>query len=240
MRAVLGHKKMINTSKIYKMRVVFCVSEKAPKRLDILNAVRNMVLASGLDYVPAKVNMHWPRLSFGPFAEHGQIARREYIDIYLKTSVSAQEVRACLEHSRPPEILLIDVYRVPYSLAVLRQLATCAIYTIEGDFASFRPSQTIEEWATATHLQAVQQAANGMRLTTDIRPFVREARLLTEQRTELTLQRVEDRWINPLVCIYAWLEMDITTPFAELVDERFKVIREGLYWQDSAQNLHLI
>ena len=231
---------MINTLKIYKMRIVFSMPESASKHSDTLSAVRAMILHSGLNYMPAKVNAHWPRLSYGPSVGRGQVARREYIDIYLKTSVSAEYVREQLEQSKPQGMTLLDVKRVPYSLASVQQLATAAVYVLEGDFASYTPKQTIEEWEAAARLEVVQQANNGMRLTTDIRLFVRSARTKGENKIELTLLPVEEKWINPLVCVYAWLGIEIFGPLSELTDERFKVIREGLYWQDSAKDLHLI
>lgn len=231
---------MINTSKIYKMRVVFCVSEDGPNRSETLDAVRTMVLHSGLNYMPAKTNAHWPRLSYGPLVGRGQTARREYIDIYLRKFVSVQDVRKHLEQSKPQGVHLIDVKRVPYSLASLQQLATAAVYTIEGEFASFKPKQTIEEQIAQTRFDAQQQTSNGMHFTTDLHPFVRSARSLGEQRIELTLVPVAEKWMNPLVCVYAWLGIEITGPLETLTDERFKIIREGLYWQDGAGDLHPI
>ncbi len=231
---------MINTSKIYKMRIVFSVSENGPKRQDILSALRTMILHSGLDYMPAKVNARWPRLSYGPLVGRGQMAQREYIDIYLKTSVSAEQVREQLEKSKPQGIVLLDVRRVPYALASVQQLASAAVYVIEGDFARYAPKQTIEKWAAATRLEVVQQADNGMRLTADVRSFVHSVRSKAERQIELTLLCIEEKWMNPLVCVYAWLGMEVLGPLAELTDERFNVIREGLYWQDNAGNLHLI
>ena len=214
--------------------------EKGTKHSDMLSAVRNMILHSGLDYMPAKINARWPRLSYGPLVGRGQTAQREYIDIYLKTSVSAQEVRNCLEQSKPQGMSIVEVRRVPYALAGVQQLATAAVYTVEGDFSAYSAQQTIENWAAKTQLEAVQQAPNGMRITENIRPFVRQVRTLGEQKVELTLSPVAEKWINPLVCIYTWLGIVITCPFAELADERFNIIREGLYWQDSAGDLHLI
>lgn len=222
------------------MRIVFSVSENSSKRQDTLNALRTMILHSGLDYMPAKVNARWPRLSYGPLLGRGQKARREYIDIYLKTSVSAEYAREQLEKSKPQGLNLLDVKRVPYALASVQQLAQAAIYVIKGDFAGYTPKQTIEKWATAARLEIVQQANNGMRVTTDIRPFVRSARSRGESQVELMLLPVKEKWINPLVCVYAWLGIEISSPLAELMDERFEIIREGLYWQDSAGNLHLI
>ncbi len=222
------------------MRVVFCVSEDGPKRSETLDAVRQMVLRSGLNYMPAKTNAHWPRFSYGPLVGRGQTARREYIDIYLRQFVSVQDVRAHLEQSKPQGVHLIDVRRVPYSLASLQQLAAAAVYTIEGDFASCKPKQTIENQVAQVRLQAAHRASNGMCFMTDIRPYVRSARSIGEQRIELTLVPVAEKWMNPLVCVYAWLGIEITGPLEALTDERFKVIREGLYWQDSAGDLHPI
>lgn len=222
------------------MRVVFSVSENVSKQQDTFNAVRNTILHSGLDYMPAKVNARWPRLSSGPGVGRGQEAKREYIDIYLKTSVPVEQVREQLNKSKPQGMTILDVKRVPYALASVQQLSAAAVWIIEGDFAAFDPAQTIEKWMATGRMDAVQRASNGMRFTMDICPFVYRARALRENQIELTLLSVAQKWINPLVCIYAWLGMEIPCPPADLTDERFKVIREGLYWQDSAGDLHLI
>ena len=222
------------------MRIVFSVSENGSKHQDTLSTVRAMILRSGLDYMPAKVNARWPRLSYGPSVGRGQVAQREYVDLYLKTSVSAEYVREQLEKNKPQGLVLLDVKRVPYALASVQQLSSAAVYVIEGDFAAYAPKQTIEGWGTSTRLEVVQQANNGMRVVTDIRPFVRSARCKGDHQIELTLVPVAEKWINPLVCVYAWLGIEILGQLAELTDERFNVIREGLYWQDSAGDLHLI
>lgn len=221
------------------MRVVFCVAKEKSNQ-NTLDAVRKMILQSGLDYIPAKVNAHWPRLSYGPSIGRGQIAQREYIDIYLKTLVPVQTVQACLEHGRPQGITLLEVKRVPYSLASVPQLAAAAVYVVEGDFSANSTKNSLEDPAVCTRWEVVQQAHNGMRFTIDVSSFVRKARLLAPDRLELTLVPVSQKWPNPLLCIYAWLGIQIDGVLEDLTDERFKIIREGLYWQDSVGDLHLI
>ena len=78
---------MINTSKIYKMRIVLRVGNWPAEIQSVFNAVRSMVLASELPVEPAKVNKNWPRLSYGPQVAVGQHAEREYLDIYLQEMI---------------------------------------------------------------------------------------------------------------------------------------------------------
>lgn len=227
-------------SKIYKMRIVLQVLPEGPRGKDFLPAVRQMILSSKLAYVPAKINAHWPRLSYGPSIGKGQLALREYIDIYLKTSVPVQQVQESLAAHAPQGIAVLAVHRVPYALASLQQLATAAVYEIEGNFAMYAPVQTLENYVSATRLESVRRAANSMSVTVDIKPFVRQAHQLDDKRIECTLVSVEEKWMNPLILIYAWLGWEIPLPAEQLTDERFKVIRQGLYWKDSNDALHQI
>ena len=231
---------MLNISKIYKMRIVFCVSQTGPARSGTLSMLRTWVLQSGLAYMPAKMNARWPRLSYGPSLGRGQTARREYVDIYLNQPASQAQVTTQLARSKPHAITLLEVRRVPYSLASVQQLAAAVVYTVAGNFAQYNPTQSLEEQVASGRLEIVQQAPNGMRLITPLLPFVRQVRSLHPGEVELTLVPMGDKWMNPLACIYAWLGIEISGPLEELTDEHFNVIREGLYWKDSADNLHLI
>lgn len=105
-----------------------------------------MVLASGLPFEPAKVNKNWPRLAYGPAPAFGQTAEREYLDIYLRTSVSAEETRAGLEAAKPKGLELVSVERVPYALPSVQNLAAVAKYRVEGDFALYAPEETAEDF----------------------------------------------------------------------------------------------
>lgn len=229
---------MIKPSKIYKMRIVFHLSADAPGRADLVGTLRHMVVKSGLAYARAKQNPGAPRISYGPSVKRGQFATREYVDIYLFSSVNAQKVRAKLEAAKPQGMTILDATRIPFTLAGVQQLASVVAYEVKGDFVSYHPQQTLENYVSCARLEVTQQAENGVTLTRDIKPFVRSVQTVDPGRIELLLNRVEEKWMNPLEVICAWLQ--IPMPSEEEAGERFTVIRQGLYWQDSQGNLTLI
>jgi len=230
---------MIKPSKIYKMRIVFHLTADAPGRADIVGMLRTWILKSGLPFAHAKQSFKTPRIAYGPGIKRGQFAAREYAELYLFTSVSAPKARARLEACKPQGLTLLDAKRIPFTLAGVQQLASVVAYEVQGDFASYHPAQTLENYIASPRLEVTRSAPNGLQLTTDIKPFVRQACLLDASRAQLILNRVDERWISPLELISAWLGENFTAG-ENTADERFTIIRQGLYWQDSQNNLHLI
>ncbi len=230
---------MINASKIYKMRIVFHLAADAPGRADTVGMLRTWILKSGLPFARAKQNPKAPRIAYGPGIKRGQFAAREYADIYLFTSVRASKARARLESCKPQGLTVLEAKRIPFALAGVQQLASVAVYEVQGDFASYHPQQTLENYVASSRLEVTRTAPSGLRLATDIKPFVRSARMLDNRRIELTLNRVDERWIGPLELIRAWLGEDFPAG-DDAADARFTIIRQGLYWVDSQDTLHLI
>ncbi len=223
------------------MRVVFHLAPALAGSEDKVELLRRMVLASGLVFAGAKQNRKAPRLVYGPCVKRGQFAQREYVDIYLLKSVPVAQVQARLEASKPQGLTLLDVQRVPYALAGVQQLASVAVYEVAGDFTAYTPKQTIENYVSSARLEVTRRAANGICLTTDLKPFVRSARTLAADRVELMLNRVEEKWISPMEIIQAWLGIEGNVSLSgEPLEACFNIIRQGLYWTDSENNLHLI
>lgn len=222
------------------MRIVFHLAPDAPGRADLVETLRTMVQKSGLPFARAKQNFKAPRISYGPGIKRGQWAAREYAELYFFTSVSAQKVRTRLEACKPKGFTFLDMKRIPFSLAGLQQLASVVVYEVQGDFTSYAPKQTLENYVSSSRLEVTHPAPNGVSVTADIKPFVRSARMLDATRAELTLNRVEDRWLGPLELIGAWLGENLNPTGENAADTRFTIIRQGLYWQDSQNNLHLI
>ncbi len=219
------------------MRIVFQLDACAPARTDVTGALRQMVQESGLPYARAKQNPHAPRLNYGPSLKKGQRAVREYADIYLLESAGAEQVRRQLERSKPQGLALLEVYRVPYTFPAVQQLATVGKFTAQGDFSAYFPRQTFENYVACAQVEVVRQAANGMTLITDIKPFVVAGRTVSPQCIEMTLTSVADKWLNPLEAVCGWLDI----PLQEDVSAcDFAITRQGLYWKDSAGELHLI
>mgnify|MGYP001780453186 FL=1 len=231
---------MINTPKIYKMRIVFRGPENTVGTPFIFNAVRKMVLASGLPFEKAKVNPHWPRLAYGPAPAKGQIAEREYLDIYLTEPVAADIVRPALEKAAPAGIQLLSVQRVPYALPSVQNLASAARYRIEGDFASYAPAQPAETFFNAARIDVVERAENGLTFTQNAKPFVLEVHQPSARQLFLTLACVDGKWFRPQLLAAAWLGVEIPAQADAPLLEEFTFIREGLFWRDSAGALHLI
>lgn len=231
---------MIKPSKIYKMRIVFHLAADAPGRADVVETLRTMIQKSRLPFARAKQNPKVPRIAYGPSVRRGQFATREYAELYFFTSVSVQKARARLEACKPQGFTFLDVQRIPFTMAGLQQLASVVVYEVQGDFVSYAPKQTLENYVSSSRLEIMRSAPGGLRLPTDIKPFIRTVRMLDATRAELTLNRVEDRWLSPLEIIGAWLGEENIPASENAADTRFTIIRQGLYWTDSANNLHLI
>lgn len=229
---------MINTSKIYKMRIVFSMAQSNSSG-DKVALLRRLLVQSNVPFAPARQNPRAPRVAYGPAVKQGETALREYADIYLTEPTDADVLRKRLEENKPAQLTILEVKRVPYALAGVQQLAGLARYRVEGNFEAFSPKQTLENCVLSARLEVICLAPNGMRLTTDLKPFVAGARTLGPKAVEITLRQVEDKCISPLDVIYAWLGLKSPSYPLE-ADERFNITREGLYWQDSQGNLHLI
>ena len=219
------------------MRIVFQLDACAPARTDVTGALRQMVQESNLPYARAKQNPRVPRLNYGPSVKKGQWAVREYADIYLLQSVGANQVRQQLERSKPQGLVLLEVYRVPYAFPAVQQLATVGKFRAQGNFLAYFPQQTFENYVTCAQVEVVRQAANGMTLTTDIKPFIVGGKTISPQCIEMTLTSVADKWLNPLEVVCGWLDIPMQD---DIICNDFTMVRQGLYWKDSTGELHLI
>lgn len=222
------------------MRIVFTCAEKSPARLNTFNAVRSMVLASGLPYEPAKVNKHWPRLAYGPAPSMGVRAEREYLDIYLLSAVPAEQVRSSLEQAKPQGLTLLDVQRVPYALPSVQNLAAAAVYRVEGNFDLFAPDMTAEDFFNAARVDITRRADNGLALVQNAKPYIWKAQTVSDRAVRLTLLNVQGKWERPQTLIAAWLGIDIPAQDDAFTVEGFTFIRESFLWQDSEGKFHPI
>ncbi len=221
------------------MRIVFRVDTAG--QTNVFNAVRKMVLTSGLKFEPAKVNKNWPRLAYGPAPATGQRAEREYLDIYLQEPVAAEEVRAALAVCAPKGFELLQVERVPYPLPSVQNLAAAVRYRVEGDFSRFASSgRKIEQLVESGKAVVVRRADNGLSCATDILPFVVSANTLSANEISLTLQKVGEKWMRPEWVVAAWLEVELPAQEDAAVLEDFRFIRESFFWRDSQGELHPI
>ena len=222
------------------MRIVFTCAEKSPARLNTFNAVRSMVLASGLPYEPAKVNKNWPRLAYGPAPSMGVRAEREYLDIYLLSAVSAEQVRSSLEQAKPQGLTLLDVQRVPYALPSVQNLAAAAVYRVEGNFDLFAPDMTAEDFFNAARVDITRRADNGLALVQNAKPYIWKAQTVSNRAVRLMLLNVQGKWERPQTLIAAWLGIDIPAQDEAFTVEGFTFIRESFLWQDSEGEFHPI
>lgn len=222
------------------MRIVFTCAEKSPARLNTFNAVRSMVLASGLPYEPAKVNKNWPRLAYGPAPSMGVRAEREYLDIYLLSAVPAEQVRSSLEQAKPQGLTLLDVQRVPYALPSVQNLAAAAVYRVEGNFGLFAPDMTAEDFFNAARVDITRWADNGLALVQNAKPYIWKAQTVSNRAVRLTLLNVQGKWERPQTLIAAWLGIDIPAQDEAFTVEGFTFIRESFLWQDSEGEFHPI
>ena len=232
---------MKNTKKIYKMRIVFCFSEKAKQGTNCFNAVRKMILTSGLPYEPAQVNANWPRFAYGPALANGQQAEREYVDIYLRERRSEAEVRAALQQVAPEGFNLLQVARVPYPLPSVQNLAAAVRYRVKGDFSPYISSgRKIEIWAGEDALPVPWPAKDGTVCRKTLKQVLLEAGTVSAEEVAFTLAVVKGKWIPPQWLVATWLGQKIPVESEAWVAQGFVFIRQGFYWQDSQGELHLI
>ncbi len=231
---------MINAPKIYKMRIVFHVVKKTAGTANVFNAVRKMVLASGLPFEPAKVNANWPRLSYGPAPALGQRAEREYLDIYLQNKTAEEEVRSALIKAAPQGLEIVSVKRVPYPLPSVQNLAAAARYRLQGNFASFENGRKLEDFVNAARVEVTRRAVNGLACVTDAKPYIVSAEVTSPDEAVLTLACVQGKWVKPEWIVAAWLGLEIPAEDEEFSVDGVTVTRECLLWRDSEGLFHPI
>lgn len=229
----------MNTPKIYKIRVVFRWLKNQADR-NTFNAVRKMVLTAGLPFEPAKVNKNWPRLAYGPSPALGQRAEREYLDIYLQKSIAAEEVQSALEKAAPSGLELLSVRRVPYPLPSVQNLAAAARYRVEGNFSSYQPGRKLEEFLSPGRVEITRRAENGLSCVKELSAHIGLCRTISPEVVSLTVLSVQGKWINPEEIIAAWLGLEVPAGEENFTVEGLTFIREGLFWQDSQGEFHLI
>lgn len=222
------------------MRIVFRIARKTAGTKNVFNAVRQMVLASGLPFEPAKVNKNWPRLAYGPAPAQGQRAEREYLDVYLQTPVAADKVRSALVQAAPQGLEITDVRRVPYPLPSVQNLAVAARYRIKGNFPSFEPERKLEDFVNAPRVEITRRAVNGLSCVTDAKPYIVSAQTSAPDEISLTLQSVGDKWMKPEWVLAAWLGMEIPAEDEAFAVDGVTAVRECLLWRDSQGGLHPI
>ena len=221
------------------MRIVFREELLPAEDRNTFSAVRKMVLASGLPVEPAKMNKHWPRLSYGPTVAQGQLAEREYLDIYLQELVPAADVKQRLEVVAPRGLHILAVERVPYPLLSVQNLATAARYLVKGDFPGLNTSgRKWETFISAGQILLTRRAENGLAVTLDVAPYLVDASMCASDEILCTLQRVQDKWMRPEWLVAAWLGIEV--PFQEeaFTLDGICVTRQCLLWRDSQGELH--
>lgn len=226
-----GIKKMINTSKIYKMRIVFRWTGNDTLQADGPVVLRERLLKSGLSYVPVKGRPGCPRISYGPPLGREVRAERDYADIYFWRPVSEEILRERLS-DKIAGLEVLEAYRVPYAFASVQNLAEAAAYRVEGDFSAYAPAVPAETYFNAPQLKITRQADNGMTFTWDVKPFVHSLEILGPQSIRLIVRSVAEKWVSSQELIAAWLGVEKQ----QLSNIQF--IRERLFWQDTGGTLH--
>jgi len=205
----------------------------------IMAVLREMVLASGLPFEPAKINKNWPRLAYGPVLGYGQRSLGEWADLYFSAPVSQAEAQDRLTASAPDGVCVLRVRRVPYALPSVNQLAEVVQYSAQGDFLSYHPTRTVEEFFKAAHVYVAVEGPNGMTLQRDVKPFIDSVRQPQPQQLKLLLQKQGDQWIKPEEVVAAWLQVAVPAG-AEFALPGIIFTREALFWRDSNQCLHAL
>ena len=227
---------MIEAPKIYKMRIVFSVAGIWDHKR-IFNALREMVLHSGLPFEPAKVNKNWPRLAYGPALGYRQYSLGEIADLYFAAPVKEAVAQDALSKSAPDGVRVLRVRRVPYALPSVSHLADVMQYSVEGNFAQYAPRCAAEEFFAAKQVYVCVEAPNGLTVQKDLKPFLLRITQPQTDKLELLLQRAGDQMAKPEHLVAAWLNVAVPAE-AEFTLDHIKFTREALYWRNAAGELH--
>jgi len=220
------------------MRIVFRVEQNSQGALHIFDAVRNMVLASGLPFTPAKVNPRWPRLAYGPAPAQGQRTEREYLDIYLQKLCSAEEVRRALETTAPQGIVLLEVRRVPYGLPSVQHLAAAVRYRLTGNLKRYGLTEREQTERDLHVVTLVQRAANGLSMEKDLSAYIESVCWQGPEEVVLTIKCIQDTWLRPELVLAAWAGIEVPAGQDEVDLPEITVVRQAVCWRDSAGVLH--
>lgn len=236
-----GIKKMINSPKNYKMRIVFRWTDNQAEHSHALRGIKKMVLDSGLPYEPSKFVTSQPRLAYGPAPAKGQRAEREYLDIYLLERRSEEEVRAALLQTAPSGFEILQLTRVPYPLPSVQNLMAAIRYRVKGDFSAYISSgRKLEDWNGMSQLAVTVQALNGITYEKNLTDGLLASRVLGPQEIELTLVPISGQWIRPQWFMAAWLDIPVPAQDENFTVEGFDFIRQELCWRDTQGVYHTI
>lgn len=219
------------------MRIRFVVSGVWDHKR-IVSILREMVLRSGLPFEPAKINKHWPRLAYGPALGYKQESLGEVADLYFSTPVKEAEAQAALVKSAPNGVRVLCVWRVPYALPSVTNLADVMKYSAQGDFLSYTPVCPAEEFFRQKNIYVTVEAPGGMTMKQDLASFILQVAQPQPNRLELFLQRCGEKTAKPEHIVAAWLQ--VSAPTTEFSLPGIKFIREALYWRDASGELHAI
>ena len=235
-------KKMINTPKIYKMRIEFRLVQEVPAdSKHVLNAVRNMILASGLPFTPAQVNNRWPRFAYGPAPATGQRAEREYVDIYLRESCSEETVRQALVQVAPEGLEILHVRRVPYALPSVQKLAAAASYRVYGDASQLAElGRKLQESMQAKSLVVNLRNPDGELRQKELAPGLQAVCCVAPDEVELILVPLSGLWVLPQWYVAAALGVEVPTQDEKFFIAGLSFVRKTIFWRDSQGELHPI
>ena len=229
---------MINSSKIYKMRVVFHLLKQGWQQPQTVRALRQMILKSGLVFAPVDDRPSLPRFAYGPALPVGVRARREYVDVYLDSWETPAQVKEKLQQAANGILEILQVFRVPYRFPSVQQLATVALYKISGPSVE-REQESIEKCLHDSDLPVVFRAPNGMTFSENAKAYIVSAEKTAAQEWQIGLRSIDGKWLNPYALLAAILGMEVPLEERWML-EGFTIERQGLYWQDSQGRTHLI
>lgn len=224
------------------MRIEFrWVSASPADPKQVLNAVRKMILASGLPFTPAQVNNRWPRFAYGPAPAAGERAEREYVDIYLRESCSEEMVHQALVKAAPNGLEILQVRRVPYALPSVQKLAaavSCRVYGEASQIAEL--GQKLQGSMQAQNLLVSLRNPDGELRQKELAPGLQAVHLVAPDEVELLLVPLSGLWVLPQWYVAAALGLEVPTQDEKFFIEGLSFVRKTIFWRDSQGELHPI
>ncbi|MDQ7773660.1 MAG: DUF2344 domain-containing protein [Elusimicrobiales bacterium] len=197
--------------------------------LEQIKELRALVSGSGLEYYGSRgAGAGTPRMAFGPAAGAGHESLCEYADAWFARAYTEEELRSAFS-AGARGLALSALRRVPLLFPSIEASASVARFELDFDSPPPGAERRVAEFLSAPEFMA-EREKKGEKVRYDLRPAVLEASWeASANRLSAALRpRAGGR---PEVLAAALFGAEAPA---------FRVLRTGLYWEDSSGKLREI